>query len=66
MQVNGEAVVTCDMPEPCKFPSLDSCRDGFLWANKEVDLAKRVVVGLMLQVGDAVKFPQPLLRELAG
>ena len=21
----GEAVVTCDMPEPCKFPSLDSC-----------------------------------------
>ena len=20
-----EAVVACDMPEPCKFPSLDSC-----------------------------------------
>ena len=22
----GEAVVACDMPEPCKFPSLDSCQ----------------------------------------
>ena len=26
----GEAVVACDMPEPCKFPSLDSCRKSFL------------------------------------
>ena len=24
--LNGEAVVACDMPEPCKFPSLDSCQ----------------------------------------
>ena len=22
----GEAVVACDMPKPCKFPSLDSCQ----------------------------------------
>ena len=22
----GEAVVACDMPEPCKLPSLDSCQ----------------------------------------
>ena len=21
----GEAVVACDIPEPCKFPSLDNC-----------------------------------------
>ena len=26
----GEAVVACDMPEPCKFPSLDSCQERFL------------------------------------
>ena len=25
----GEAVVACDMPEPCKFPSLDSCQKSF-------------------------------------
>ena len=33
----GEAVVACDMPEPCKFPSLDSCQKRFLWTHKEVD-----------------------------
>ena len=26
----GEAVVACYTPEPCKFPSLDSCRKTFL------------------------------------
>ena len=26
----GEAVVECDVPEPCKFPSLDSCQKRFL------------------------------------
>ena len=25
----GEAVLACDMPEPCKFPSLDSCQKSF-------------------------------------
>ena len=40
----GEAVVACDMPEPCEFPSLDSCQKRFLWAHKEVDLAPRPVV----------------------
>ena len=34
----GEAVVACDMPEPCKFPSL--------WTHKGVDLALRPVVVL--------------------
>ena len=35
----GEAVAACDMPEPCKFPSLDSCQKRLLWVQKEVDLA---------------------------
>ena len=26
----GEAVVICDMPEPCKFLSIDSCQKRFL------------------------------------
>ena len=54
--LNGEAVVACDMPEPCKFPSLDSCQKRFLG----VDLAPRPLFGLVLQVGDAKKFPQQL------
>ena len=51
----GEAVVACDMPEPCKFPSLDSCQKRFLWTHKEVDLAPHPVVGLVLQIGDTEK-----------
>ena len=47
-----------DLPEPCVFLSLDSCRKRFLWAYKEVDLAPQPVVGLVLQVGDAEKFLQ--------
>ena len=35
----GEAVVAHDMPESCKFSSLDSCWKRSLWAHKEVDLA---------------------------
>ena len=27
---SGEAVMACDMPEPCKFPSLDRCQKRFL------------------------------------
>ena len=33
-----EAVVACDMPKLCKFPSIDSCQKRFLRINKEVDL----------------------------
>ena len=54
----GEAAMACDMPEPCKFPSLDSCQTGFLRTCKEVDLAPHPVIGLALQVGDVEKFPQ--------
>ena len=35
----GEAVVACDMPEPFKFLSLDSCQKRFLCTRKEVYLA---------------------------
>ena len=50
----GEAVLACDMPEPCKFSSLDSCQERSLWTHKEVDLAPHLVVGLLLQVGDTI------------
>ena len=56
----GEAVVACDMPEPCKFPSLDSCQNRSLWTHKEVDLAPHPAVGVVLQEGDAEKYPQAL------
>ena len=56
----GQTVAACDMPEPFKFPSLDSCQKRFLWIHKEVDVAPHPVVGLVLQVGDAEKFPRAL------
>ena len=43
----GEAVVACDTPELCKFPSLDSCQKTFPWTYKEVDVAPHPVVGLV-------------------
>ena len=58
--VFGEAVVACEMLEPCKFPSLKSCPKRFLWTHMGVDLAPHPVVGLVLQAGDAEKFPQAL------
>ena len=43
--------MTCDMQEPCKFLSLDSCQKRFLWTHKEVvDLALHPIVGFVLQV----------------
>ena len=59
----GEAVVACDMPEPCKFPSLDSCRMKFMETHKEVDLVPHPVVGLVFKVGDTEKLPQALGSE---
>ena len=56
----GEAVVACDMPEPGKFPSLDSCQKRFLWTHKKVDLAPHPVIVHVLRVGDAEKFTQAL------
>ena len=42
----GEAVAACDMPEPCKFLSLDNCQKRFLWTHKEVNLAPHPVEGI--------------------
>ena len=66
--------MACDMPEPCKFPSPDSCPKRILWTHTEVDFAPHPVVGLVLQVGGTVKFPQapsfegldPFLSESAS
>ena len=52
--------MVCDMLEPCKSPSLDGCVKRFMWTHKEVDLALHPVVGLVLLVGDAEKFPHAL------
>ena len=54
---SGEAVMACNVPEQCKFPSLYSCQKRFLWTHMDVDLAPHPVFGLVLQVGDAEKFP---------
>ena len=48
------------MPQPCKFPSHDSCQERFLWIHKGVDVTTYTVVDLVLHVGDAEKFPQAL------
>ena len=56
----GETVVACDMLQPFKFLSLDNCQKRFPLIHKGVDLAPHQDVGLVLQVGDAEKFPQPL------
>ena len=56
----GEAVVACDMPEPCKCPSFDSCQKRFLWPHKEVDLAIHAVVSLVLKVENTERFPHAL------
>ena len=47
----GEAVVACNLPEPCEFPYPDSCQKNFLGVRREVDFAQHpVVTGLVLQV----------------
>ena len=55
-----QMAVVAGQLEPCDFPSLESCQKRFLWSHKEVDLAPRPVVGLVLQVGSAGKFSQAL------
>ena len=53
--------MACDMPEPCKFPSYDSCQQRFLCTHKEVDLAPNPIVGVVLKVGDVEVCHGPLL-----
>ena len=50
--------MACDVPELCKFPSLNTCQKRFLWTHEGADLASHPVVGLVLRVGDTEKFPQ--------
>ena len=59
----GEAVVACDT---CEFPPLDSCHERFLRAHGEFGLAPHPVVGLVLQVGAAEKFPQESQSQQEG
>ena len=44
-----------DMPEPCEFPSLDSCQKRFLWSH--IVLFPHLVVDLAIQPGDMEMFP---------
>ena len=37
----GEAVMACNMPEPCQFPSLDNMPEEAPWSHKEVDRAPK-------------------------
>ena len=53
----GEAIMAWDMPEPCKFPPLDTCQKRSLWTHQKVDLAVHPVIGLVLQARDGEKFP---------
>ena len=56
--------MACNMPEPCKFPSLDSCQKKF-GTHSEADLAAHPVVGLVLQDGGEMeKFPHALGFEI--
>ena len=48
----GLAVMACNIPEPCKFLSLDSCQKRFLWSqwtHKEADLASHPSVLKLLR-----------------
>ena len=53
--------MACDMPAPCKVPSLDSRQKRFLWTHKKVDLAPHTAVGLLLRVGNTEKFSHALI-----
>ena len=56
-----ETLVACDTPEPCKFPSFDSCQEELpVCPTRKLTLFRSPVVGLVLQVGNAETFPQHL------
>ena len=55
--------MACEMSELCKFASLDSCQQRFLWTHNKVDPAAHRAVGLVLQVEDTEKFPHALCLE---
>ena len=47
-------------PKHASFRLFTVVRKVFLWTHKEVDLTPHQVVDLVLQVGDAEKFPQAI------
>ena len=54
----GGAVMACGIfPNNASFCLFDGCQRRFLWIHKEVALAPHPVIGLVLQTGDAEKFP---------
>ena len=55
--------MACDVPEPCKFPSLDSCQKRFLWTHKGVDLAPHPVVKSCAPSRRCGEFPQAFSFE---
>ena len=58
--------MACDMPKTCRFSSLDRCQWSFLCSHKGDNLAPLEVVGLVVQIGDAEKFPQAFGFESLG
>ena len=52
--------MACDMPDPCKFLSLDNCQKRFLWTHRGVDPTPHTVVGLVLEGGGTEKSPHAL------
>ena len=55
--------MACNMPDPCRFPSLDRYQKRFPWSHKEGDLAPQPVIGLVLQVGYAESFLRHLVSK---
>ena len=63
----GKTVLARDVHEPFEFPSPTDtvARRGYQWAHKDTVLAPHPVVGRMLLVGDAERFPKALGLEIS-
>ena len=55
MDGSGEAVATCDVAEPCEFPSLDSCQRRSLSSREEVDLVAQPLAGRVLEAAYQIR-----------
>ena len=52
--------MACDMPEPCKFPSLDGCQKGSCGPTRKLSFLCTQSFALCSKKGDAEKFPHAL------